>query len=95
VVVLVVETKRCSSSAFYFVIDHAHWQAHTHATTTTRPRPVRHHRYPHNDVNETDMCTWDYESASVAGDPRFADVEADLAKRLIAGWRGALPPSMA
>lgn len=48
--------------------------------------------YEHAD--ETSLCKWDFEHVNLAGDPAHATVEAQLRKKLIAGWRAAAPPAM-
>lgn len=41
--------------------------------------------YRHSNGDEEMRCTWDYESANVAGDPKLAGVRAQMAEALRAG----------
>ena len=43
---------------------------------------------------QTKPCDWDYEHDNLAGQAAYAEIEASLRERLIAGWRAALPPTM-
>jgi iduronate 2-sulfatase len=45
--------------------------------------------YEHAD--EKSLCKWDFEHVNLAGDPAHAATEAQLRRRLVAGWRAAVP----